>query len=243
LSENKSLKVFRISENKARGGIKVRKKWIFGLMICMVLMPFFSLPVRAQTLSEVYVSPVGYVLGYILNFNPGFSSQVFINGAGLFVWVDMQTPYGVIEVYSDGYIRLLEEMPSYSISYENGRIRRISDLRFDYDDNGRIAKIGQVAFAYETGRLRRIGDRPIDYDSGRVSNIGGLHFDYKTGRIRDIGNLSFFYDDDGRIRNIGDVRLKYEYGSVKEVTGNNPGVSVIVTSIVEFRNRIEEKKE
>jgi hypothetical protein len=241
MSENKFLKVFRMSENKGRGGIIVRKKWIFGLGICLVLMPFFSLPVWAQTLSEVYVSPVGYVLGYILNFTPGFSSQVFINGAGLFVWVDMETSYGIIEVYTDGYIRLLEQMPSYNVSYESGRIRKIGDLRFDYDDNGRIAKIGEVGFAYENGRIHKIGDKPVDYDSGRVSNIGGLHFDYEAGRIRNIGSLSFLYDDDGRIRNIGDVRLRYEYGSVKEVTGNIPGVSVRVTSVIEFRKKIEEK--
>jgi hypothetical protein len=231
-----------MSEKEGKGGIKVKRKWILGLTICL-LMPFFSLPLWAQTLSEVYVSPVGYILGCILNFNPGFSAQIFVNADGLLVWVDLETPYGVIEVYSDGYIRLLQQASPYRISYENGLIHRIGDLRLDYDDNGRIAKIGPVSFAYDTGRLRRIDNIPIDYTNGRVTDIGGLQFNYNTGRIQEIGNLPFFYDDDGRIRNIGGVRLRYEYGTIKEVTGNIPGVSVIVTSIVEFRSRVEEKGE
>lgn len=217
----------------------MRKSSVFGLTIVLLLMNFFSLPVWAQTLSEVYVSRVGYVLGYITNFNPGFSSQIFINGAGLFVWVDMQIPYGIIEIYSDGYTRLIEKMPSYSISYESGFIRKIGDLRFDYDANGRIANIGQLRFGYESGMIHKIGETRFGYESGRVRSIGDLHLHYETGQIRKIGDLNFHYDDNGRIRNIGGVRFSYEYGSIKEVTGNIPGVSVTITSIFEFRKKIE----
>ena len=155
-------------------------------------------------------------------FNPGFSSQILVDGTGLLVWVDMEIPKGIIEVYSDGYIRLLEQKSSYNTSYESGQIHNIGDL----------------SFAYENGQLYKIGDIRITYESGRIRNIGDLHFIYESGRIRKIGKLDFLYDENGRIRNIGGARFEYDYGSLREVKGNIPGVSINIATIVEFRKRI-----
>lgn len=216
----------------------MKKRNLFIAAIAVMLMSFFSSPTWAQNLSEVYVSPSGNVLGCIMLFNPGFSSQIFVNGPGLLVWVDMEIPNGMVEVYSDGYIRLLEQKSSYNTSYESGRIHHIGDLRFYYDQDGRISKIGDLSFAYENGQLYKIGDIRITYESGRIRNIGDLHFIYESGRIRKIGKLDFFYDENGRIRNIGGARFEYDYGSLREVKGNIPGVSINIATIVEFRKRI-----
>jgi hypothetical protein len=200
---------------------------------------FLASPISAQNLSQLYVSPVGYVLGAIFDANPGFSSDIYVSNAGQLVWIEMAIPHALIEVYADGYIRLVEEEASANVAYEGGLIRRIGDVRFHYDDNGRVSEIGDVHFDYESGQLRRMDDLRFHRDEfGRIRSIGSLGLTYADERIHKIGDLTFLYDDNGLIQNIGGVRFDYEYGRLREVTGHIPGVGVTVTWVVEFRKKL-----
>jgi hypothetical protein len=136
-------------KNKKLGGLAA--------YVGLFLILFLASPIYAQKLSQLYVSPGGYVLGAIFDANPGFSSDIYVSNAGQLVWIEMEIPHALIEVYSDGYIRLIEEGPSANVDYEGGMIRRIGDVRFHYD-NGRVREIGNLDFEYEIGQLRRMGD-------------------------------------------------------------------------------------
>jgi hypothetical protein len=219
--------------------MNMRPKKFLGAMILLLFISFLGSPLEAQTLSEVFISPTGNVLGSLCDFNPGFPSAIFINGGGLLVWVEMEIPSALIEIYPDGYVRLIEAAPSMEISYANGRINKIGDLPFKYDPNGRISRVGEVGFHFEDGRLRRIGDISFHYDSNAlVSNIGQLRFDYQDGRTQKVDGLPFQYDANGLVSKIGAVGFEYEYGMLKRVRGNIPGVALTVTSVVEFRKKL-----
>jgi len=45
-------------------------------------------------------------------------------------------------------------------------------------------------------------------------------------------------DENGRVVSLGTVRFRYCHGGLKEVWGKNPGVSLRVTSVVEFRKKL-----
>ncbi len=219
----------------------MKNKKLCGLKAGIVLLfiHFSAFPIYGQNLSQIYVSPVGYVIGAIFDANPGFPSDIYVSNAGQLVWVEMEVPRALIEVYSDGYVRLIEHGPSADISYDRGMIRRIGGLQFRHE-SGRVREIGDVHFEYESGQIRKIGDVRFDYDqNGRIRNIGNIRFAYETGRLTQIGNLRFQYDDSGRIGNINGVHFRYDYGTLKEVTGNIPGVLITITSVVEFRKKLQ----
>jgi hypothetical protein len=219
--------------------MNMRPKKFLGVMILLLFMSFLGSPLEAQTLSEVFISPTGNVLGSLSDFNPGFPAVTFVNGGGLLVWVEMEIPSALVEIYPDGYVRLIESGPYIEISYADGRISKIGDLPLEYDLNGRIRRIGGVRFHFEDGRLRKIGDISFDYDSNAlVSKIGHLRFDYQDGRIRKVDGLPFQYDANGRVSKIGGVGFDYEYGTLKRVRGKIPGVALTVTSVVEFRKKL-----
>jgi hypothetical protein len=200
---------------------------------------FLASPISAQNLSQLYVSPVGYVLGAIFDANPGFSSDIYVSNAGQLVWIETAIPHALIEVYTSGYIRLIEEESSSNVAYEGGLIRRIGGVRFHYDDEGRVREMGDLHFEYENGQLLRMGDLRFHRDEyGRIRSIGSLGLTYADQRIHKIGDLTFRYDDNGLIQNIDGVRFDYEYGRVREVTGHIPGVQVAVTWVVEFRKKL-----
>ncbi|HSR13009.1 MAG TPA: hypothetical protein VLS90_16305, partial [Thermodesulfobacteriota bacterium] len=94
-------------------------------------------------------------------------------------------------------------------------------------------------FDYNYGRMTRIGATPLDYDSnGPLVRLGGVRFAYKDGRISQIAYLPVVYDRNGRVVSLGGVRFSYDYGTLKQIVGQVPGVTIAVTSVVEFRRRL-----
>jgi hypothetical protein len=136
-------KVERFSLIPGRGnGRKMRKKKLFGIIIFLLFLSFPGPPLEAQTLSEVFVSPTGNVLGVLFDFNPGFPSAIFISAGGLLVWVEMEIPKALIEIYPDGYVRLIQATSCLGTSFTESPINKIGDVPFGYDSNGRVSKIG-----------------------------------------------------------------------------------------------------
>jgi hypothetical protein len=215
------------------------RKRISGLTIGLLLVACFHGPVYAQTLSEIFVSRSGNVLGAIFYFDPGFPSYAFVKGGGQLVWVDMEIPNAVIEIYTTGYVQLVEQEPPASITYADGRISKIGDLGFEYE-SGRIRKIGNLSFAYHFWRISKVGDVRIVIEDGFIRDLGDVHFEYENGRVRKIDSLIFTYEN-GRIQRIGQVIFDYDYGTLKKVTGEIPGVSLTISSVIEFRKFLKRR--
>ena len=204
---------------------------IFIVLLC----PAFGF---GQNLSKVYVSSSGNVLGVVLTANPGYPASLLIDGTGLLGWADLQLPSTLIEVYPDGYMRLIERAGGAVITYNDGRIQKINDLPFDYI-SGRLVQIGSLRLDYNTGQLRKIGDLALSADNtGQIQRIGAVALECRNGRILKIGLLPFTYDGNGRIAQIGNVQFTYELGNLKSMTGSIPGVFITVSSTMEFRRRL-----
>ncbi len=215
------------------------RKTLFALAAVLFLFSFSAAPVQGQTLSDIFVSPVGNVLGTLTFFDPGFPAYVNVHGSGLLVWIEMELPTSIIEVYSYGAIRLVEAEGNADIVYDaNGLISEIEGIPFTYED-GRVVSIGSIPFEYEFGRLIRVGDVPFLYDpNGPLIQIGGINLEYQDERIVRAADLPFEYDSNGRIRNVAGVEFNYEYGTLKEIVGKIPDLSVTVTWVVEFRKKL-----
>ncbi|MBI5967834.1 MAG: hypothetical protein HY882_08265 [Deltaproteobacteria bacterium] len=211
------------------------KKKFLRVVIGLLFMMFFHDPAQAQTLSEIYVSELGKVLGALFHFNPGFPSWALVNGWGILVWVNMEIPRAIVEIHKNGYVHLVERTSPGIISYANGRISKIEGLRFQYE-SGRIQQIGDLGFQYHSGRISRIGDLPIVIQDGFIRHLGNVHFEYENGRLRKIDGLLFTYES-GRIRRIGQVQFDYDWEilRIRKVTGEIPAVSLKVSSVPEFR--------
>ncbi len=211
------------------------KIWIIPAVTALIIL--VSAPAMAQnlTLTDVFVSPAGYLIGSLFGFNPGFPSYANVNGLGKLVWIEMELPGALIEVYTDGYIRLIEAEGYANIDYQNGLITKIGSIPFAYE-SGRVRSIGGVPLEYKTGQLISIGGIPIAYnENGPLLQMGGIPFAYQDGRIVQISNVPVVYDLDGRVRRVGEVQFAYDYGVLKEIVGKIPGVNIAVTSVVEFR--------
>jgi hypothetical protein len=216
--------------------MKGKKRMV--LLVCVFFVLSLGSSAFGQNLSKIYVTEIGNVLGAILRANPGYPCSIYINGFGLLVWIDIEIPNALIEVYSDGYLRLIETTPSTNIHYDMGRIQKINHVSFHYQD-GRIDQMGALRFSYGTGQMRNLGDLPVTWtENGLIGRIGTLSLNYKNGRIAQIGDLPFTYDDNGRVTRIGGVSFHYDSGTLKSVTGSIPGVSIIISTTVEFRSRL-----
>ncbi len=216
----------------------MEKKKILSLAAGLLVLSLLAGPVQGQMLAEIFVSPVGNVLGALAVFDPGFPSYVNVHGSGLLVWVEMQLPSSIIEIYPYGAIRVIEAEGNADIDYEDGLISRIEGIPFTYE-SGRIVSIGPIPFEYESGRLIRVGDIPFSYDpNGPLVQMGEINLEYQDERIDRVADLPLAYDSNGRIRNIGGVEFIYEYGTLKEILGKIPGVRVTVTWVVEFRKKL-----
>ncbi len=208
-----------------------------------LLLAFFSANIaHPQTLTELYVTESGVVLGGIFAFDPGFPAYAFVKGNGVLVWINLEIPGAVVEVSLYGNVSLVERVPPGPVSYKDGRIDRIGDLRFDYD-SGRVRKIGDLRFDYygwglgQSGKMSQIGDIPVVIEDGFLLRIGDVRLQYRDGMLGKIDDLPFVYED-GRIKRIGEVRFTYDYGTLKKVEGEIPGVTLKISSVVEFRRSI-----
>jgi hypothetical protein len=194
-------------------------------------------PLHAQNLTKVYVAPPGYVLGVIFTANPAFPCDIYIKDTGNLVWIDIQLSHALLEVYADGYLQLIEAGPSAALSLADGRLQKIGDISLSYE-NGRIHKIGGMPFYYDTGQLRGLGDLSIAYDDvRRIARLGKIPLSYANGRFRQIGGLHFDYDSNGLVQKIGGASFYYENGTLQKISGTLSGVSVIVSSVMEFRKK------
>ena len=211
------------------------------ILLFPIILVFFALsvhPLHAQSLSKIYVAPTGHVLGLIFTANPAFPCDLYIKDTGNLVWIEIQLSHALLEVYSDGYLQLIEAGPSAPLSLAGGRLQKIGDISLAYE-SGRIHKIGGLPIYYETGQIRGLGDLSIAYDDvRRISRLGKISLSYKNGRLHQIGDLQFDYDSNGRLRKIGGVSFSYENGTVQKMSGNLAGASVILSSVVEFRKKL-----
>ena len=220
----------------------MRRKLIrFAAGLLFVLLPLNS--ARSQTLTELYVTESGIVLGAIFAFNPGVPAFAFVKGNGVLVWINLEIPGAIVEVNLYGNVSLVERVPPGPISYEDGRIGRIGDLRFEYD-SGKIRRAGDLRFDYygwglgQTGKISRIGDVPLLTEDGFLRRIGNVRLEYRDGVLVKIDDLLFVYED-GRIKRIGGIKFIYDYGTLKKVEGEIPGVALKVSSVVELRRSIK----
>jgi hypothetical protein len=208
---------------------------LFGLLLVNYAHP--------QTLTELYVTESGVVLGGIFAFDPGFPAYAFVRGNGILMWINLEVPGAIVEVSLYGNVSLVERAPPGPISYQDGRIDRIGDLRFEYD-SGRVRRIGGLRFDYygwslgQTGKISRIGDVPLLIEDGFLRRIGNVRLQYRDGMLGKIDELLFVYED-GRIKRIGEVRFAYDYGTLKKVEGEIPGVALKISSVVEIRRSIK----
>jgi hypothetical protein len=201
----------------------------------------------AQTLTDVYVSEWGQVLGTVFKFDPGYPSYALVKGNGVLVWVDIEIPGAFVELNTFGNVSLVERTSPSDISYEDGRIIRIGDLPFEYD-TGRVTKIGDLSFDYyglnlsETGRINQIGDVPIVIEDGFLRRLGDVQFEYENGLMQKIDDLPFAYEN-GRVQKIGDMEFDYDMGRLKNAEGEIPGVDLKISSVVEFRRSLRQAQQ
>jgi len=220
----------------------MRRKLIrFAAGLLFVLLPLNI--AHPQTLTELYVTESGVLLGAVFAFDPGFPAYSFVKGNGVLVWVNIEIPGAIVEVNLYGNVSLVERVPSGPISYKDGRIDRIGDLRFEYD-SGKVHRIGDLRFDYygwglgQTGKISRIGNVSLLVEDGFLRRIGNVRLEYRDGVLSKIEDLLFVYEY-GRIKRIGEVRFSYDYGTLKKVEGEIPGVSLKISSVVEFRRSIK----
>jgi hypothetical protein len=209
-----------------------------------LLLALFSANIaHPQTLTELYVTESGVVLGAVFAFDPGFPAYAFVKGNGVLVWMNIEVPGAIVEVSLYGNVSVVERVPPGPISYQDGRIERIGDLRFEYD-SGKVYRIGDLRFDYygwglgQTGKISRIGDISLLIEDGFLRRIGNVRLEYRDGRLDKIDDLLFVYED-GRIKRIGEVRFSYDYGTLKKVEGEVPGVALKISSVVEIRRSIK----
>ena len=214
---------------------------LFAVSFLIALVPPSS--AYPQMLTELYVTESGVVLGAIFALDVRFPAHALVKGNGVLVWVNIEIPGAIVEVSLYGRVSLVERMPPGSVSYKDGRISQIGDLRLEYD-SGKVRAIGGLLFDYygwglgQTGRINRIGNMPVVIEDGFLIGLGSIRLEYKNGLISKIDDLNFFYES-GRIQQIGDVRFIYDYGTLKKVTGENPGVALKISSVVELRRSIK----
>jgi len=196
-----------------------------------------------QTLTELYVTESGVVLGAIFAFDAGFPAYAFVKGNGVLVWMNLEIPGAVVEVNLYGNVSLVERKPPGPVAYKDGRISRIGDLPLEYD-SGKIRAMGDLRFDYygwglgQTGKINRIGDIPVVTEYGFLTRLGSVRLEYKDGLIAKIDELDFSYES-GRIKKIGDVQFTYDYGVLKKVSGEISGVALKISSVVEFRRSLK----
>jgi hypothetical protein len=217
-----------------------RKLTRFAAGLFFVLIPLNS--AHPQTLTELYVTESGVVMGAIFAFNPGVPAYAFVKGNGVLVWINLEIPGAIVEVNLYGHVSLVERAPPGPISYKDGRIDRIGDLRFEYD-SGRVRRVGDLRFDYygwslgQTGKVSQIGDIPLVIEDGFLRRIGNMRLEYRDGVVGRIDELLLVYEN-GRIKRIGEVQFAYDYGTLKKVEGEIPGVALKISSVVEFRRSI-----
>ena len=233
--------------NADKHGLKNKKLGMQHLLACFAasllsaLVPLNS--AHPQTLTELYVTESGVVLGGIFALDPGFPAYAFVKGNGVLVWLNIEIPGAIVEVNLYGNVSLVERVPPGSVSYKDGRVSRIGRLQLEYD-SGKVRAIGDLRFDYygwglgQTGKMSQVGDIPIVIEYGFLTGLGFVRLEYKNGLISKIDDLDFSYDS-GRIKKIGDVQFTYDYGILKKVTGEIPGVGLKISSIVEFRRSIK----
>lgn len=227
-------------------GLSMGKKLAF-LAPGFLLALFSANSAHPQTLTELYVTEAGVVLGGIFAFDPGFPAYAFVKGNGVLVWVNLEVPGAIVEVTLYGNVSLVERVAPGSISYKDGRIDRIRDLRFDYD-SGKVRTIGDLRLDYygwglgQTGKMSQIGDVPLVIEDGFLLRIGSVRLEYRNGVLGKIDGLLFVFEN-GRVKRIGDVQFSYDYGTLKRVEGEIPGVALKISSVVEFRRSMKKGRE
>jgi hypothetical protein len=229
--------------NADKHGLKNKKsgtKYIFACFAVGLLLALLPLETaHPQTLTELYVTESGVVLGAIFAFDAGYPVYAFVKGSGVLVWLNIEIPGAIVEVSLFGNTSLVERMPPGSVSYKDGRISRIGDLPLEYG-SGKIRAIGDLRFDYygwglgQTGKISRVGNTPVVIEDGFLKRLGSVRLEYRNGLIWKIDHLDFSYEN-GRIKRIGGVQFTYDYGILKKVTGEIPGVVLKISSVVEFR--------
>ena len=213
----------------------------FAASLLFALVPLNS--AHPQTLTELYVTESGVVLGAIFAFDAGYPVFAFVKGNGILVWLNIKIPGAIVEVNLYGNVSLVERMPPGSVSYKDGRISQIGDLPLEYD-SGKVRAIGDLRFDYygwglgQTGKINQVGDIPVVIEYGFLTRLGSVRLEYKDGLISKIDDLDFSYDS-GRIKRIGDVQFTYDYGILKKVSGEISGVALKISSVVDFRRSIK----
>jgi hypothetical protein len=216
------------------------KLFLFAASLLFALVPLSS--AHPQTLTELYVTESGAVLGGVFAFNPGFPAYALVRGNGVLVWLNIEIPGAIVEVSLYGNVSLVERIPPGGVLYKDGRISQVGDLPLEYD-SGKVRAIGNLRFDYygwglgQTGKITQVGDIPIVIEYGFLTRLGSVRFEYKDGLIWKIDDLDFSYES-GRIKQIGEVKFTYDWGTLKKVTGEISGVALKISSVVEFRRSI-----
>ena len=193
----------------------LRSLWLIFFILFALVPPSSAYP---QTLTELYVTESGVVLGAIFALDVRFPAHALVRGNGVLVWVNIEIPGAIVEVSLYGGVSLVERMPPGSVSYKDGRISQIGDLRLEYD-SGKVRAIGDLLFDYygwglgQTGKINRIGNMPVVIEDGFLIGLGSIRLEYKNGLISKIDDLNFFYES-GRIQQIGDVRFSHYFGFI-----------------------------
>ncbi len=182
-----------------------------------------------QRLEQLYVSPLGFFLGGVFAAHLQYPINIYIDGTGHLIWLEIRAAESLLHVYPTGNVTLVETKPSVTVEYRDGFLRRVGRMSVSYD-NLRVSWIGDLSFFFENARLERVGNLDFEYSSGMLHRIGGIPLEYENGMIKGIGTLQFRYVQ-GRLAAIGGVEISYRDGMLEQVKGSIPGVEIKVTSL------------
>ena len=173
-----------------------------------------SLEVRSPSVLAGWVTP-GYQLVSAFSIKV---TEVYITDTGIVLGIVI--PVNNLLVGVDAKTNCVNLLP-----------RAVSENTFiKYHPNGRIQKIGTIYFNYDAGnylgKINRIGDLNFDYEIvgnviSKFTRIGDLFFSYDQERIKGLNNAYFDYDTSGKVQTI---------------RGDQPGVTVKIIPLQEWRN-------
>ena len=99
------------------------------------------------------------------------------------------------------------------VTYTQGRLTQVGNMKMSYDDEGRIIKLGKLAVTYDEGKIVSVGTTKIKFDKNipqHVARIGDQDVTYNSQNLaNNVGASKINYDQKLRAIKIGEVPITY----------------------------------